>query len=166
MIFLGLIGFLVLTDLALKAEIESRDGTEFPRNLDEKGRIVIHKSHNAGLPFGFLKRCQETVRMVPVVTASAVGGILLWLLQKKGHTVEKLGFSLTLAGALSNIYDRLTRHYVVDYFSINWGKLKKVIFNLGDMFIFLGGMILLLHEIWESIRESGGTKAEKAKKKK
>ena len=28
MIFLGLIGFLVLTDLALKAEIESRDGAE------------------------------------------------------------------------------------------------------------------------------------------
>ena len=103
--------------------------------------------------------------MVPVVTASAVGGILLWLLQKKGHTVEKLGFSLTLAGALSNIYDRLTRHYVVDYFSINWGKLKKVIFNLGDMFIFLGGMVLLLHEIWESIREYGGTKTKKAKKK-
>ena len=156
MTFLVLVGFLVLADLALKAEIESRDGSEFPKELDEKGLIVLHKSHNAGLPFGLLKRCQETVRMVPVITASAVGGILFWLLQRKGHTAEKLGFSLTLAGALSNIYDRLTRHYVVDYFSINWGKLKKVIFNLGDIFIFLGGAILLLHEIWESVRPCPG----------
>ena len=158
MIFLGLIGFLVLTDLALKAEIESRDGAEFPKKLDEKGRIVLHKSHNAGLPFGFLKRYQEAVRMVPIITASAVGGILFWLLQRKGHRMEKLGFSLTLAGALSNIYDRITRHYVVDYFSVNWGKFKKVIFNLGDLFIFLGGTIIFLHEGWESLREYGRRK--------
>ena len=92
MIFLGLIGFLVLTDLALKAEIESRDGTEFPRNLDEKGRIVIHKSHNAGLPFGFLKRCQETVRMVPVVTASAVGGICCGSFRRKAIRWKNWGF--------------------------------------------------------------------------
>ena len=96
--------------------------------------------------------------MVPIITASAVGGILFWLLQRKGHRMEKLGFSLTLAGALSNIYDRITRHYVVDYFSVNWGKFKKVIFNLGDLFIFLGGTIIFLHEVWESLREYGRRK--------
>ncbi|MFR5731015.1 MAG: signal peptidase II [Clostridium sp.] len=42
-----------------------------------------------------------------------------------------------LGGAVSNLYDRMIRHYVVDYFSIQCGKLKKVVFNLGDIFAFL-----------------------------
>ncbi len=153
MFFLGLIGLLLMVDLALKAEIESRDGAEFPTKLDEKGRIILHKSHNAGLPFGLLKQYREAVLMIPVAAASAVAGILFWLLQKKGHWAEKLGFSLVLAGALSNLWDRASRKYVVDYFSVNWGKLKKVIFNLGDLFIFAGGGVLLLWEVWTEIRE-------------
>ncbi len=148
MLFLWLIGILLVIDLSVKSEIESCEEGEFPKKLDEKGRIILHKSHNAGLPFGFLKGYQEAVKMIPVITASAVGGILFWLLQKKGNLVEKLGFSLVLAGALSNIYDRTIRHYVVDYVSFNFGKLKKVIFNLGDLFIILGGMILLIREFW------------------
>ena len=54
MVYLGFIGSLLVTDLALKAEIESRDGAEFPKEFDKKGLIVLHKSHNAGLPFGLL----------------------------------------------------------------------------------------------------------------
>ena len=153
MTFLRLTGFLTLTDLALKAEIESRDEGEFPWKLDKKGWIEVHKSHNEGLPFGFLKGYPEAVRMIPLMMASAVGGVLFWLLQKKGHRMEKLGFALTLAGALSNIYDRIFRRYVVDYFSINLRRLKKVIFNLGDVFILLGGGVLLLHEALESAAE-------------
>ena len=40
------------------------------------------------------------------------------------------------------------RDYVVDYFSIQCGRLKRVVFNLGDMFIFFGaGMMLVLEMI-------------------
>ena len=36
----------------------------------------------------------------------------------------------------------------VDYFSIQCGRLKRVVFNLGDMFIFFGaGMMLVLEMI-------------------
>ncbi|MBS5063751.1 MAG: signal peptidase II, partial [Hungatella hathewayi] len=43
---------------------------------------------------------------------------------------------------LSNLYDRLKRGYVVDYFSIQAGFLKKVVLNLGDLFIMTGAVIL------------------------
>jgi signal peptidase II len=46
-----------------------------------------------------------------------------------------------LAGGASNAYDRVKRGYVVDYFIINKGWLKRTIFNLADMFLFLGGVI-------------------------
>ncbi|RGY99912.1 signal peptidase II [Clostridium sp. AM58-1XD] len=153
MVFIWLIIVLAAADLLIKAEIESRDGEEFPRPFDKGGLITLHKSHNAGLPFGFLKKYQDAVRMIPIVTLSALGGILFWLLQKKGHLFEKTAFAITIGGALSNLYDRLVRHYVVDYFSINCKAVKKVIFNLGDIMIFTGSLMVLVHEIWSSLSD-------------
>ena len=153
MVFFFLIAALAAADLLIKAEIESREGKDFPKPLDKRGWITLHKSHNPGLPFGLLKKNEEAVRMIPVAMASALGGILVWLLQRRGHLYEKLAYSIRIGGALSNLYDRFRRHYVVDYFSINYGRLKKVIFNLGDMMIFAGSLLILIHELWESIRD-------------
>ena len=69
------------------------------------------------------------------------------MLPKKGYWTEKLVLILTLGGALSNYYDRIRRNYVVDYFSINVGRLKKVIFNLGDIFIFAGAVLMIIAQV-------------------
>ena len=84
MLFLWLIGILLVIDLSVKAEIESCEEGEFPKNLDRKGRIILHKSHNAGLPFGFLKGYPEAVKMIPVITASAVGGYCSGCFRRRG----------------------------------------------------------------------------------
>ena len=55
---------------------------------------------------------------------------------KKGCLAQKIGLSMVLGGAISNLYDRLVKGYVVDYFSIEFKRLKKVIFNLGDILYF------------------------------
>lgn len=64
-----------------------------------------------------------------------------------------------LAGAFSNLYDRLAKNYVVDYFSIEWKRLKDVIFNLGDFFVFAGSLIYVLSELLYDMRS--GSKARK-----
>ncbi len=134
-------------DLCIKEEIEARDGGDFPKELEGSGgKIILHKSHNTGFPFEVLKSRPELVRMIPIVVASGLAGILGFLIPRKGFLAEKLALVLTLGGALSNLYDRMVRGYVVDYFSFNVGKLKKVIFNLGDLFILAGSLIILLSQ--------------------
>ena len=61
---------------------------------------------------------------------------------------RKLGLTMVLGGALSNTYDRVFRGYVVDYFSFNvkWKKLSSVIFNIADLFIFIGSLMMSLFE--------------------
>lgn len=59
---------------------------------------------------------------------------------------------LAFSGALSNLTERLARGYVVDYFSIQRGRLKNVVLNLGDVYIFVGGTILLLKELAGTIK--------------
>lgn len=67
------------------------------------------------------------------------------LLTKKGNNITKLGLSLVISGGLSNVYDRIKRKHVVDY--IYWNKLKKIVFNLADVFIFIGGLITIIGEL-------------------
>ena len=90
--------------------------------------------------------------MLPLSVICGLAGYLAALLPQKGKKVQKLGIAMILGGALSNLYDRLVRRYVVDYFSIQCGKLKEVVFNLGDIFVFLGSGILFGAEILKELR--------------
>lgn len=153
MFLIGLVLLILVLDLGIKDTIEEADGSAFPKELEGTGGwIMLYKNHNDGFPFGFLRNRPELVKNVPLVITSAVAGIFLWLCQRKGNTVEKIGFAMILGGALSNLYDRMVRHYVVDYFSIQWKGLKKVVFNLGDMFIFLGTGLMFLMELIRTIK--------------
>ena len=44
-------------------------------------------------------------------------------------------------GAASNVLDRFKRGYVIDYFTINIKPIKNIVFNLADIFIFIGSFI-------------------------
>ena len=149
MVFIGIIVLLAAVDLCIKKAIEEQEESSFPKELNGTGgKIMLHKNHNPVLSFGFLKERPEYVKMVPLAVASFIGGGLAWMLPKKGNLADKIALSVTLGGAVSNLYDRLVRDYVVDYFSIQCGRLKRVVFNLGDMFIFFGaGMMLVLEMI-------------------
>ena len=64
------------------------------------------------------------------------------------------------AGALSNLFDRVKRGYVVDYFSFQLGWLKKVVFNIGDICIFLGTFLLAVSELFSGPESRPGRKSE------
>jgi len=154
MVFISIIALLAALDLLIKSAIEDQEEAGFPKELEGSGgKILLHKNHNAGFSFGYFKDHQSMVQMTPLAVASFIGGMLASLLQRKGNILEKLALSVALGGAVSNLYDRLVRHYVVDYFSIQYGKLKKVVFNLGDLFIFLGAGIILVVELIKAIKE-------------
>ena len=61
------------------------------------------------------------------------------LFSKKGKW-KFAGTSLMLSGAVSNLYDRLKRGYVVDYIGFEAAdpQIRKITFNLGD-FCLMGG---------------------------
>ena len=134
---------LAVADLAVKNEIERQDDTAFPREMKgSKGWIKLYKNHNAGFSFGVLKG-SRLVKMLPLCVFSSIAGAWTYIMGVRGRIVEKLALTLVFAGGASNLLDRLVRGYVVDYFAIQWKALKKVVFNLADIFIFLGSAILI-----------------------
>lgn len=147
--YLLMIGALAGIDLKLKAQIDKQDEAGFPRPLAHtNGKIMLYRHHNAGFPFGFLQKYGMIVRMVPLAMVSGLTGVLGYFLTKPGRKLEKFSLALILGGALSNLYDRFVHHYVVDYFSFQFGVLKKVIFNIGDLCVFLGTGIWMFLELF------------------
>lgn len=155
MFYIIMIIGLAALDQCFKANVEGQDPDTFPRPMENtNGKVTLYRNHNDGFPFGFLKGMPEVVKMVPIVVASAVGGALAWILPRKGHVAEKFSLALILGGALSNLYDRITRNYVIDYFCIQWKQLKKVVFNLGDIFVFVGAFLVVVLELIHSCKEA------------
>ena len=135
---------LTFLDLACKKQIEDQADETFPRELDgTKGMVKLYKNHNPGFSFGFLKG-SKAVETVPLCMTSGLAGVWVYLMGQKGRLLEKLAVTMALAGGASNLYDRTKRGYVVDYLNVQWKSLKKVVFNLGDIFILLGSGMMIV----------------------
>ncbi len=150
MLFEGIMVLAAAADQAAKTWVEARDAKEFPRMMKNTGgRVMLYRNHNLGFPFGLCKGEKELVRMVPLVVTSMLGGVFLYLERRRKRPAARFALALTIGGSISNLYDRYVRRYVVDYFSLQFGPLKKVVFNLGDLCVFFGAGILAVLEIMD-----------------
>ncbi|HHT98058.1 MAG TPA: signal peptidase II [Clostridiales bacterium] len=142
MIFILLILAIVCVEKKIKDYIESNKQYGDEKEILD-GKIIINKHHNYGMMLNFLEDKKELALMIPSICLGGLLIIFAIVLTKKRSFLLKLGFSFLLGGAISNIHDRVKRGYVVDYFSINKGKeLKRLVFNIADVFIFVGTIII------------------------
>lgn len=113
-----------------------------------KEQVILTKHHN----YGFIhNRCSDNRSRVLWVSVAGIlfvlGNACAAFFSQINH-VLKAGMMLLLAGGTSNAYDRMKRGYVVDYFIINKGRLKKTIFNLADIMLFFGTIFCIMGSVF------------------
>lgn len=147
------VGFILgipLLDLGIKFYIEKHisRGTEIPTC---KEKILIRHVHNEGMALNFLERYPTFVKWVSAGATILTGVYVIFLMGNDGRKIEKISLSMLLGGAISNVYDRIVRKYVVDYFGFKtkWKRFSDITFNLGDMFIFAGSIGIVLISIFK-----------------
>ena len=59
------------------------------------------------------------------------------------NNLSLLSFSLILGGAVGNLIDRIFRGYVVDFISFTLFQREMSIFNIADMYITIGVILLI-----------------------
>ncbi len=110
--------------------------------------LSLRLGYNTGVSFGLFS---ETFRCSPLLLA-AVGTIVVLVLCWMGlcakRPAEGLGFALIVGGALGNIVDRLRLGAVVDFIDLNYANWHWPTFNLADVFIVCGVVLLFAAPIF------------------
>lgn len=135
-----------LGELFLKNRVEKN----WPMHREKRtagGVLKLRKYHNYGAALNLGEKNKALVAAVSVGLTAALFVFFALTLFQTGNQLLKMGLTLLLGGAFSNTYDRLTRKYVVDYFSFCTGlkALDRVVFNLADFAIMAGALICALN---------------------
>ena len=141
---LGALVFAV--DQSMKDRIEEEPAEGLPKDMEGRaGRLIrFDRYHNRGFALGRMKEHQEIVRGAGVAGTASLAASLLLAFARKSSAMMQTALSLSLFGALSNLYDRLVRGYVVDYLIIKKKPWSRLVINLGDAALFIGSILMIL----------------------
>ncbi|MBO9589337.1 signal peptidase II [Devosia sp.] len=96
---------------------------------------------NTGISYGLLDGLP--VWTLGAIMLVAIIGLSVWWWRTDAPLV-RLGLAFAIGGALSNALDRLIFGAVADFFHFHWGSWSFYIFNIADMAITLGVILLLV----------------------
>lgn len=137
-----------LLDLGIKNGIEDKK-TEGETQEVLNGRLLLRKYHNKGAMLDVGEKRSGLVSLISLILTLAMTVVFLLTFSFKGGKLLKTGLAMLLGGAYSNTYDRLRRHYVVDYvsFPVKNAKIRSIVFNISDFCIMIGALCMVLGSI-------------------
>ena len=116
--------------------------------LFESKYLNINLIWNEGIAFGLLSFDEKLYYNLLTSLICLITLILLWMIiRTKG--IEKLAFIMIFGGSLGNIFDRLYYSSVPDFIDIHFSNFHWFIFNVADIFISLGVILLVYLEIFK-----------------
>lgn len=97
---------------------------------------------NKGAAFSILQG--KTIFLILMV--SIVSLAILYFLIKYKHKFLRLSLSLILGGALGNLYDRIfSGGSVVDFLEFHFGSYVFPTFNVADILVVVGTILLMIY---------------------
>ena len=102
----------------------------------------IEISYNTGAAFGVLKRVPGAALILSGISALIMLGVLIFVKLDKW---ERVGLSMMLGGALSNLLERILLGHVIDWIPL-WTPIRFITlnFNIADVEISLGALIAFI----------------------
>lgn len=121
-----------------------------PFALQDKGRVAVTPFldlvlvWNRGVSYGLLEQDGTLGRWLLIAVGIAGTLLFSWWLWSTRGLLAALSLGLIIAGAFSNVIDRLVHGAVVDFFLFHAGGFEWYVFNLADAWIVAGVIGLLL----------------------
>ena len=100
---------------------------------------------NEGIAFGLFSFDEKNYYNLLTFLIIGIILVLLWLMFRSSG-LEKLGFASVIGGSLGNVTDRIFYSSVPDFIDLNYNGFHWFVFNVADIFITLGVMILVFCE--------------------
>ena len=104
---------------------------------------------NEGIAFGLFSFDNKLFYNLLTILIVSITIVIIWLMFKS-RGFEKLSFLMIIGGSFGNIFDRIYYSAVPDFIDLHFNNYHWFIFNVADIFITLGIMILISKEIFGS----------------
>jgi len=106
--------------------------------------------HNTGAAFSFLSQAGGWQRWFFIALTSIISiGLIYWLSTLPRQRIWlAAALALVLGGALSNLWDRISLGYVIDFIDVYYGHWHWPAFNVADSCISIGAGMLIIDAIW------------------
>ncbi len=104
--------------------------------------------YNRGAAFSFLATEEGWQRWFFTGLGLVAAAVILWLLRRTpGQPRFRAALILILGGAVGNVIDRLAYGHVVDFLLFYWKDWYYPAFNIADVAITCGAVLLVLDEL-------------------
>jgi len=122
-------------------------------NVIVENFLYITYHRNSGAAWGIL---QDWMIFFYVITVIAVIGILVWLykLNIRKNRVLAVALVIILGGALGNFVDRVMYRSVIDFIHTVWWGYNFPIFNVADMALVCGVILMMIDVIFIDRKKS------------
>ena len=116
-------------------------------NLFQSKFLNISLIWNEGIAFGLFSFDQKFYYNLLTILIILITLIVFWMIFKS-EKLERLGFMMIFGGSLGNIFDRLFYSAVPDFIDFHIKNFHWFIFNVADIFITIGVIILIYSEVF------------------
>lgn len=103
---------------------------------------------NSGIAFGLFSFDQSIYYNLITSIIILVTLLIIWV-ALKSKSLEKISYLMIVGGSFGNIFDRLYYSSVIDFIDINYNNFHWFIFNVADIFISLGVLLLIYLEFFK-----------------
>jgi signal peptidase II len=138
--------FIFILDRISKLWIISIFNLENNLEIKISSFINLNLIWNKGIAFGLFSYGEKfEYNLLTGLIIMIIAIVFLMIIKTKGF--EKYGFLMILGGALGNIFDRLYYSAVPDFIDIYYKNFHWFVFNVADIFITIGVLMLIINEI-------------------
>ena len=117
-------------------------------NLFTSKFLNINLIWNEGIAFGLLSFDQNFYYNILTILILIITFIIIFLMFRS-NGIEKLSYSMIIGGSFGNVTDRLYYSAVPDFIDISINNFHWFIFNVADIFISIGVVLLIILEFFK-----------------
>lgn len=107
-----------------------------------KNVFQLYYLENHGAAFGILQGRSVVFICITIIILAVIAFLYIRIPFKKKYRILRIFMVLIAAGALGNFIDRVTHHYVVDFFYFN--LIDFPVFNVADIYVTCATILLII----------------------
>ena len=138
--------FIFLIDRISKLFVIHQDKINFNSEIYSSKFLNIHLIWNEGIAFGLFSFNENYLYNLLTFLIFIVIIFIIFMI-RKSDPVRKYALLFVLGGALGNFFDRIIYKAVPDFIDFHVGNFHWFIFNVSDIFITIGVILMILVEI-------------------